>query len=167
MKKIILFVSVFFIYSFHDFHFTHTTLYYNPGLDNVEITVKVAIEDLERSLQNKSLDKMRIGTKKENQMVDKLIRKYFNQHLSFSINNEPIAYEYIGKEINKDLHDIYLYFEISKLEKVEINSIYIENTLFLEISPNQTNIVIVECNDQNFNLTFTKDLKNKKIILNK
>ena len=89
------------------------------------------------------------------------------KHLSFSINNEPIAYEYIGKEINKNLHDIYLYFEINKLEKVEIKSIYIENTLFLEISPNQTNIVIVECNDQNFNLTFTKDLKNKKIILNK
>ena len=167
MKKIILFVSVFFIYSFHDFHLTHTTLYYNPELDNIEITVKIAIEDLERSLQNKSLDKMRIGTKKENQMVDKLIRKYFNQHLSFSINNEPIAYEYIGKEINKNLHDIYLYFEISNLEKVEINSIYIENTLFLEISPNQTNIVIVECNEQNLNLTFTKDLKNKKIILNK
>ena len=166
MKKIILFVSVFFIYSFHDFHMTHTTLYYNPSLGNMEITVKVAIEDLERSLQKNSSEKMRIGTEKENQMVDKLIPNYFNQNLNFLINNETIEYEYIGKEINKNLHDIYLYFEISNLEKVKINSIAIENTLFLEISPNQTNIVLVECNNQNFNLTFTKDLENKKIILN-
>jgi len=165
MKKIILFVSVFFIYSFHDFHMTHTTLYYNPILGNMEITVKVAIEDLERSLQKKSLDKMRIGTKKENQMVDKLIPDYFNQHLNFLINNEVTGYEYIGKEINKNLHDIYLYFEIRNLDKAKINSINIENTLFLEISPNQTNIVLVEFNNQNFNLTFTKDLENKNIIL--
>ena len=165
MKKIILFVSVFFIYSFHDFHMTHTTLYYNPSLGNMEITVKVAIEDLERSLQKKSSEKMRIGTKKENQIVDKLIPNYFNQHLIFLINNKATGYEYIGKEINKNLHDIYLYFEISNLEKVKINSINIENTLFLEISPNQTNIVLVEFNNQNFNLTFTKDLENKKIIL--
>ena len=55
---------------------------------------------------------------------------------------------------------------ICNLEKVKINSISIENTLFLEISPNQTNIVLVEFNNQNFNLTFTKDLENKKIVLN-
>jgi len=145
---------------------THTTLYYNPSLGNMEITVKVAIEDLERSLQKNSSEKMRIGTEQENQMVDKLIPNYFNQNLNFLINNETIGYEYIGKEINENLHDIYLYFEISNLEKVKINSISIENTLFLEISPNQTNIVLVECNNQNFNLTFTKDIENKKIILN-
>ena len=165
MKKIILFVSVFLIYSFHDFHMTHTTLYYNPSLGNMEITVKVAIEDLERSLQKKSLEKMRIGTKKENQMVDKLIPNYFNQNLNFLINNEATRYEYIGKEINKNLHDIYLYFEIRNLDKVKINSINIENTLFLEISPNQTNIVLVEFNNQNFNLTFTKDQETQRILL--
>ena len=165
MKKIILFVSVYYIYSFHDFHMTHTTLYYNPSLGSIEITIKVAIEDLERSLQKKSSEKMRIGTEKENQMVDKLIPNYFNQHLNFLINNKVTEYEYVGKEINKNLHDIYLYFEIRNLDKVKINSLNIENTLFLEVSPNQTNIVLVEFNNQNFNLTFTKDLENKKIIL--
>ena len=166
MKKIILFVSIFLIYSFHDFHMTHTTLYYNPSLGNIEITVKVAIEDLEKSLQNKSSKNMRIGTEKENQLVDQLIANYFNQHLNFLINNEAIAYEYIGKEMTQNLHDIYLYFEISNLKEVQIKSINIENTLFLKISPNQTNIVLVEFNNQNFNLTFTKDLENKKLILN-
>ena len=166
MRKIILFASVFFIYSFHDFHMTHTTLYYNPVLGNIEITVKVAIEDLEKSFQNKSSDKLRIGTEKENKLVEKLIPNYFNNHLSFLINNEIAEYKYIGKETTKNLHDIYLYFEINNLEETKINSINIENTLFLEISHNQTNIVLVEFNNHNFNLTFTKDLANKKLTLN-
>ena len=86
---------------------THTTLYYNPSLGNMEITVKVAIEDLERSIQNNSSEKMRIGTEKENQMVDKLIPNYFNQNLNFLINNETIGYEsvinslYINIKINR------------------------------------------------------------------
>jgi DNA-dependent RNA polymerase auxiliary subunit epsilon len=166
MKKIILFISVLFICSFHDFHMTHTTLYHNPSLGNVEVTVKVAIEDLERSLQNESSEKLGIGTEKENQLAEKLIPNYFNKHLILLINNEMIKYEYLGKEINKNLHDIYLYFEIRNLDKIKINSINIENTLFLEISPNQTNIVLGEFHNQNFNLTFTKDLKKKKLILN-
>tara|TARA_B100001175_G_C19282144_1_gene529332 strand:+ start:99 stop:602 length:504 start_codon:yes stop_codon:yes gene_type:complete len=166
MKKFMLFVSLLLLCSFHDFHMTHTTLYHNPSLGSIEITVKVSIEDLERSFKNQSSEKLRIGTKNENQLVDKLIPNYFNKHLSFLINNQIIKYEYIGKELNKNLHDIYLYFEISNLDKVIINSINIENTLFLEISPNQTNIVLVELNNQNFNLTFTKDLENKKITLN-
>ena len=164
MKKYILLISVLLLYSFHDFHMTHTTLYYNP-IGNMEITIKVAIEDIERSFQNKTSEKLRIGTEKENQLANKLIANYFTKHLRFSINNETIEHEYIGKEINQNLHDIYLYFEIRNLEEIKINSINIENTLFLEISPNQTNIVLVEFNNQNFNLTFTKDLENKKIIL--
>ena len=166
MKNIILLPLILLIYGFHDFHMTHTTLYYNSSLNSMEITVKVAIEDLERSLQHKGSEKLRIGTRKENQLTEKLIPNYFNKHLSFLINEQKIEYKYIGKELDNNLHDIYLYFEINSLEKNKrINSINIENTLFLEISPNQTNIVLVEFKNQHFNLTFTNDLENRKLIL--
>ena len=164
MRKFILLISILLIFSFHDFHMTHTTLYYNTSSGSIEITVKIANEDLERSFQNQSSEKLRIGTENENQLVEKLIPDYFNKHLLFLINNQMIEYEYIGKELN-NLHDIYLYFEITNLDKVIVNSINIENTLFLEISPNQTNIVLVKFNNQNFNLTFTKDFENQQIRL--
>ena len=166
MKKIALFISILLTYSFHDVHITHTKVYYNTDLGNIEITVKVAIEDLERTFQNQSSEKLLIGTENENILVEKLIPNYFNNHLSFLINNEIVEYKYIGKETTKNLHDIYLYFEINNLEETKINSINIENTLFLEISHNQPNIVLVEFNNHNFNLTFTKDLANKKLTLN-
>ncbi|MBJ05282.1 MAG: hypothetical protein CMP65_05230 [Flavobacteriales bacterium] len=147
-------------------HITHTKVYYNTDLGSIEITIKVAIEDLERTFQNQSSEKLLIGTENENILVEKLIPNYFNKNLSFLINNQTIDYKYIGKEINKNLHDIYLYFEINSIDKdTLIKSITINNTLFLNISTNQNNFVLVEYKNQNFNVTFTKDFDNKKILL--
>ena len=36
---------------FHDFHVTHTTFHYNDQSKSMEITIKVAIEDLEKSIK--------------------------------------------------------------------------------------------------------------------
>ena len=44
--------------SFHDFHVTHTTIYYNADKEALEITVKVAIEDLERALEDQTAKKI-------------------------------------------------------------------------------------------------------------
>ena len=73
---------------------------------------------------------------------------------------------WIGKEMAKDLHDIYLYFEIPNCNSNgNIESIAIENTLFLERSHKQTNIVLVEFEDLNYNITFTKDYTKDTISL--
>ena len=38
----------------HDFHVSHTTLHYNKSEESIEITVRVAINDLEKTLQTKT-----------------------------------------------------------------------------------------------------------------
>ena len=166
MKKFILFIWLLLFYGFHDFHMTHTTLYYNYNSNIIEITTKVAIEDLERTLENQNTEKLRIGTDNESIKINNLIESYYNSHVDIKINNKDIEYKYIGKEVDKNLHDMYLYFEINNTEKAEdIKSITIENTLFLEIASNQTNIVLIEINNQNFNLLFTKDLGSQTIMI--
>ena len=62
MFKSLIYITLPLILSFHDFHVTHTTLYYNSDLQNMEITIKVAIEELEISLDN---NKLKIGTLNE------------------------------------------------------------------------------------------------------
>ena len=75
------------------------------------------------------------------------------------------AYNWIGKEIAKDLHDVYLYFEITDCNSNgNIESIAIENTLFLESSHKQTNIVLIEFGDINYNLNFNKDYFRETIV---
>jgi hypothetical protein len=151
------------ILSFHDFHVTHTTLHYNSNLQKIEITIKVAIEDLEISLENKEL---RIGTLKEKKSSDEIIRNYFTNHLNIYGNNKIIDYKWVGKEISDNLHDIYIYFEISNFNKNnKIKSLILENTIFIATTHNQSNIVLIEFQDIDYNLTFTKDLNRKKIQL--
>ena len=149
--------------SFHDFHVTHTTLHYNSDLENMEITIKVAIEDLELSLENIEL---RIGTLNEKKSSEEIIKNYFKNHLIIYGNNKIIDYKWVGKEISDNLHDIYIYFEISNFNQhKKIKSLILENTIFIETTHNQSNIVLIEFEDNDYNLTFTKDLTKQKIQL--
>ena len=148
---------------FHDFHVTHTTLHYNSDLENMEITIKVAIEDLELSLENIEL---RIGTLNEKKSSEEIIKSYFKNHLNIYGNNKIIEYKWVGKEISDNLHDIYIYFEISNFNQhKKIKSLILENTIFIETTHNQSNIVLIEFEDNDYNLTFTKDFNSQKIQL--
>ena len=161
MFKSLIFITL--MLSFHDFHVTHTTLHYNSDLENMEITIKVAIEDLELSLENKEL---RIGTLNEKKSSEEIIKSYFKNHLNIYGNNKIIDYKWVGKEISDNLHDIYIYFEISNFNQNEkIKSLMLENTIFIETTHNQSNIVLIEFEDNDYNLTFTKDLNRQKIQL--
>jgi len=152
----------------HDFHISHTSLHYNSDLESIEITMKVSIEDLERSLESDNSEKLRIGTIKEKKSVQRLITNYFNNHLRIFTNDKLSQFEWVGKEIDDNLHDIYLYFEIPNCnQNGEIKSLTLENTIFLETELNQTNIVLIEFKESNFNLTFTKDQDIQKIQLGK
>ena len=166
MLKILLFLFFPLIILFHDFHVSHTTLHYNNDLDIIEITIKVPIEDLEKRLEKKKSNKLRIGTKNESQFVKEKIINYINKNFKVYLNNKIYNYQWIGKELDNNLHDIYLYFEIPNCTQNEkIQSITLSNTIFLEDNLNQTNIVLIEFNENNFNLTFSKDHENQKISI--
>lgn len=165
MFKSLIFITLPLILSFHDFHVTHTTLHYNSDLENMEITIKVAIEDLELSLENKEL---RIGTLNEKKSSEEIIKSYFKNHLNIYGNNKIIDYKWVGKEISDNLHDIYIYFEISNFNQNEkIKSLMLENTIFIETIHNQSNIVLIEFEDNDYNLTFTKDLNRQRVLIAK
>ena len=165
MTKSLILLILYSLLPFHDFHVSHTTLHYNKAQESIEITVRVAIDDLEKTLETKSSGKLKLGSPKENKSSDQYIKNYFDHHLQISINEKMAAYNWIGKEIAKDLHDIYLYFEIPDCNPSgNIESVTIENTLFLESSHKQTNIVLVEFGDLNFNLTFTKDYTKERVV---
>lgn len=135
----------------------------------MEITVKVAIEDLEKSIENrysKKLDDL-LDTQ-ENKNSEKLILEYFRNNLTFSAGKNTKEYQWVGKELSDNLHDIYLYFEIPNYDKNEnVESIKIKNTLFLDLYDYQTNIVLIELVDKKYNLTFTLDNDIQTIFMNK
>jgi len=150
----------------HDFHISHTTIHYNDQLDNIEITLKVPIEDIENSIETKNSEKLKIGTTNESNLTNDKIQYYINNRLKVFINDDIFKYKWIGKELDEDLYNLYLYFEITNCKKNGIiQSIAIENTLFIDNETNQTNIVLIEFEDKNYNLTLSKDHIYQKIFL--
>jgi hypothetical protein len=141
-------------------------VYYNESTRSIEITSRIAIEDLEESLETINSTKLYIGDTKENKSTDQLIKKYFSNHFKVFVDDKTLNYEWVGKEIGKGLHDVYLYFEILNPKPInEIESIKIENSLLLEKSKKQSNIVNIEFANKKLNINFTKDLRQKKINL--
>ena len=163
------FLIVTLFFPFHDFHVTHTTFHYNNESKSMEITIKVAIEDLEKSIENKSTKKLDdLSNNQENINSEKLILEYFRNNLTFSLTENTKEFKWVGKETSNNLHDIYLYFEIPNFDKNEnIESITIKNTLFLDLYDYQTNIVLIELPERKYNLTFNKDKDIQTIFMTK
>ena len=152
--------------SFHDFHVTHTTIYYNADKEALEITVNVAIEDIERALEDQTAKKINIGTNAETESVDQLIEAYFRQRLTLAPNNRLTNYQWVGKEVSQDLHNLYIYFEVLECnQNGTIESLLLENSIFTDILPDQSNIVLVEFGDKSHNLTFSRALKRQELNL--
>ena len=156
-------------FPFHDFHVTHTTFHYDDESKSMEITIKVAIEDLEKSIENRYSKKLdNLLDVQENKNSEKLILEYFRNNLTLSADKNTKVYQWVGKELSDNLHDIYLYFEIPNYDKNEnVESITIKNTLFLDLYDYQTNIVLIELIDRKYNLTFTIDNDIQTIFMNK
>ena len=151
--------------SFHDFHVTHTTIYYNADKEALEITINVAIEDLERALEDQTAKKTSIDTNAETESVDQLIETYFRQRLTLAPNNHLVNYQWVGKEVSQDLHNLYIYFEVLDCnQNGKIESLLVENSIFTDILPDQSNIVLVEFGDKSHNLTFSRAQKRQDLI---
>ena len=129
------FLAAILFFPFHDFHVTHTTFHYNDQSKSMEITIKVAIEDLEKSIKNRYSKKLDcFEDNQENKNQEKIIGEYFRNNLTLSADQNIQEYQWVGTEASNNLHDIYLYLEIPNYDKKEnIESITIKNTLFLNL----------------------------------
>jgi hypothetical protein len=81
-------------------------------------------------------------------------------------NNRLTEFSWVGKEVSKDLHNLYVYFEVLNCNKNgTIEAMHLENSIFTDLLPNQANIVLVEFDEEKFNLTFTKEAVKHKVKL--
>ena len=149
----------------HEFHITHTTIHYNSEKESFEITIKLAVEDLEKALNDQGVPELKIGTTKEHEKADQYMLDYVQQRLKIQTNNTPTEFTWIGKEVSKDLHDVYIYTEITDCKNGKLKSLEVENTIFTEIFSDQANVVLIEFHDAKHNLTFTKDQKKQSVSL--
>jgi hypothetical protein len=86
--------------------------------------------------------------------VDEILAKFVKTHVGFQVNRKlQTPYRYIGFEPQKDV--VWIYLEIPTLQ--ELKGVYFQNSLLVDVFPDQTNLVHVARLDKKKSYLFKKD----------
>lgn len=139
----------------HPLHVSVTNIEYNRNKKYIDISVKMFVDDFTAVLGMKNNRKVDFSTESSTEEKSNMIaiNNYFSEHFSMEINNRKIKFvnfEFVQKKINNE--SVWLSFKIPYEKK--INDIKINNSLLIDLYPDQTNLLIVTINGEQkgFNL---------------
>ncbi len=141
----------------HTYHTSLTRMNYNQKEKLVEVTFQLFTHDLVPMLEKRT--KKQIDLEKTPD-IDKSIVKYLDENFVLKDKNGEIKkIVWVGKEIKADT--VFVYIEIPLSE--DFGNYSLQNTLFFESFPEQTNLVIVRFGEKKADLLFKVGDKFKEI----
>ena len=135
MKGLVLFLGLLFP-DLHPFHNSVTEMSYNQKDQSWEISIRLFQDDLEQSVSSATGKKYRMvpGDEASEKELDAYLRKHFRFHAGKQIST---PYRWLGTEQQQDA--IWIYLEIPTTS--DLAGSYLENSIFLEVFEDQTNLV--------------------------
>ena len=132
----------------HTYHTSLTRMDYNAQDKNIEISVQLFIHDVAPMLERRLKKRVDIGKTSE---VDGEILKYLNETFVFqNKKGEAQKLRWVGKEFENDV--VYVYVEIPFAESFE--GAKLQNTIFFESYPEQTNLVVARFGAKKIDLLY-------------
>jgi len=139
--------------STHKFYVSTTNVEYVKEKRVVQIISKIFIEDVEQVLQARYNPSISLSGTKEKASDEEYLKKYVLQKMKLKINGNDVKINYIGKEYDIDI--VNMYFEIENIS--EVNSIEIENKILFDMFPEQQNIIHFKTLESRKSLVLNKD----------
>lgn len=145
----------------HNFHTSLTRIDYNAGQKLFEISIQLFLHDLVPLLEKKAGRRIDLEKKGE---TDALIMNYLSKEFVLKDKKgEAKTLKWVGKEL--DVDSVWIYVETPSTESLE--GFQLQNTLFFESFPEQTNLVICRFEGKKADLVFKAGERIKKISANK
>lgn len=138
-------------FAFHKFYVGMFQLEYVPQKKELQITTRLFINDMNEALEKKFHRKTFIAEDNETKEDVILLQKYIMGKFKIQVNNQPKDYIFLSKEIENNV--LICYFKIKDIPK--INSLEIENTILIELFPEQQNIIQFNNNGKKQSLLLT------------
>ncbi len=126
----------------HPFYLGITQIKHNAANNNLEVSVKLFVNDLEDALKKINKKQIDLLNGKDSTYLNQVINQYLLSHLKLKANNKLLQQNYIGYEIEKDVVWIFAEYPAEK----SISALEIENTLLYDYLAQQTNIIRFEYN---------------------
>ena len=121
----------------HKYYLSLTQIEYNKNQKSLEVIINVFMDDIELAINKEYAIDLNLTTKDELKDADVYFHNYLTKNLTFTIDNDIVTYNYIGKEYEGDL--VYFYLEIAVKENPK--SLEVFNTILLTYFEQQQNIV--------------------------
>ena len=135
-------------FNLHVFHTSLTRIDYNAKQKILEISIQLFTHDLVPLLEKKSGKRIDLEKTPD---IDKLIFSYLNENFVLKDDmGETKKIKWVGKELDVDTTRVYV--EISTAKSPE--GFNLQNTIFFESFPEQTNLVIARFDDKKADLLF-------------
>ncbi len=126
----------------HDIHLSMMEVEYVAERQALQITESIFLDDLDFTFEDLGFGKQFLCTEMETDTAEAVLHAYMSERLSFSINGEPVLWEFIGKEISPDLASVYVHIYIPNVGTLE--SLTIENSVLFEKYDDQKTIVHIK-----------------------
>jgi hypothetical protein len=141
----------------HRYHTSLTRMDYNSREKTAEISIQLFTHDLIKVLETR--EGKRVDLEKTTE-IDKIIVSYLDANFILRDSaGRPAPLRWIGKETSVDI--TWLYLEIPVSNGIEGKNL--QNTIFFETFPEQTNLVVCRYADKKADLLFKIGEKIKEI----
>jgi hypothetical protein len=138
LKGLVLFLGLIFpgLNPVHPFHTSVMEMSYNQQGQSWEISLRLFQDDLEQTMSSVTGKKFRmvLGDVASERLLDTYLRAHFRFHAG---KQTTTPYRWVGSELQQDV--VWVYLEIPTTS--DLVGAYMENSLFLDEFPDQTNLV--------------------------
>ena len=143
----------------HPFYVSICQIDFNENTEALEISVKVFADDLLLGLSEKGHKKLYLGEEKEDPKSDEYIYSYLQEALKLEVNDTKVNYNYVGRELEKDV--VWIYLEVENVSGLQ--HINVECSLLTEVLEDQSNIIQLNNGETLKNLLLNKRKKSGKL----
>ncbi len=140
-------------FALHKFYVGMFQMKYVPQKKELQITTRLFIDDINLALEKKYGKKTFIGENKESKDDEQLLQKYITEKFKLKINGQAKNYIFLSKEFENNV--VICYFKLK--EQGKISTLSIENSVLMEVYPEQQNIIQFDNNGDKKSLLLTED----------
>lgn len=124
---------------FHPFYVSMTEVQHNEKAKRLEVSCKVFSNDLEAMLEKKYQTSIDILQARDKARIEPLLQDYLQQHLQVQVDGKPVAFRFLGYEIEEDA--TWCFLEAVKINQVK--RLEVKNDILFAQHPTQTNMLHV------------------------
>lgn len=146
----------------HEYYISTCDIEFNAQKQRLEISIEFDTDDLEKALESKNNQKLRLGSKREAPETNALLLEYLNKHFIVNLNNKPANWQFLGKEV-EDHHHLWIYLQVEEVDQP--NTLELTHDALIHLFDKQSNIVHLKIGDKVETLVFQKGLETQKINL--